>query len=482
MNSLIWMFCIIISLLTFFSCNGSKGPAEPENSPPSCSIITPADNVEYFRGDDINISIDANDSDGTVESVIIYIEDDIAATLLDPPFEYLWETSGYYIGDYLIRARAVDDDNASTWSSIDIELGYRYSIPPEEDDGYVTGNADNFAFDVDLLTDLMNNIASGIYTDLHSVLIYREGTLVFEEYFRGHVFDYTASDYKGSAVNYNRNTVQNTHSATKSVCSALIGIAIEQGYIGSVDERVSLYLTEFAAFFSGGKEEMTIRHFLTMSSGLQWNEMDVAVSNEQDVSIFNMSNDPIGYLLGKALLHAPGTTYYYNGGGVDLLGEILRIATGMNVDTFAGQNLFGPIGVSNYQFQTLYPSGIIATHGDIYIRPRDMMKFGVLFLNNGVWNGNRILSEEWVNSSWEDYIFPTTHSTLADGYGYLWWLQSYNVNSLVIESFSARGWGENEIHIFPEQDMVVVFSGSNYTGRYQPPEILRDYILPALIN
>lgn len=111
-----------------------------------------------------------------------------------------------------------------------------------------------------------------------------------------------------------------------------------------------------------------------------------------------------------------------------------------------------------------------------------MMKFGLLFLNNGVWNGNRVISQQWVEASWEDYISPSTHSTMADGYGYLWWLQTFNLNSRIIESFSARGWGENEIYVFPDYDMVVVLSGSNYTGRYQPTEILRNYILPAIIN
>ncbi|MCP4724208.1 MAG: serine hydrolase [bacterium] len=479
--NLIFVFvCIMLFLVG--GCSGSEGPTEPENDPPICSIQSPENSVRYPQGGDILIRIDASDADGSIDYVGLYINNQVVATLRESPYEFTWETTEYDIGNYSIRARAVDNDNAITWSSIDMNLGYVYSVPVVDNDGFVTDHVDEVGIDTEPLIDLMNEIGINNYRDIHSVLIYKNNTLVFEEYFTGYDFGYAAEDYHGTVVDFNRNTTQNTHSATKSVCSALVGLAIDNGFINSVDDPIMTYLPDYSDVLIGGKENITIRHLLTMSSGLEWNEMDVAVNDEQDVSRFNQSSDPIGFLLGKVLLHEPGTIYYYNGGGVDLLGEIVRIASSMDVSTFAEQYLFNPIGVTNFQFQTLYPSGIVATHGDIYIRPRDMMKFGLLFLNNGVWNSNRVISQEWVEDSLEDIIFPSTHSGMADGYGYLWWVQTFNVNSRTIESFSARGWGENEIYVFPDYDTVVVLSGSNYTGRYQPTEMLRDYILPAIIN
>ena len=127
-----------------------------------------------------------------------------------------------------------------------------------------------------------------------------------------------------------------------------------------------------------------------MASGLQWNEWEAPVTaSENDLMVFIRSFDPIGYLLSKPVTTEPGTRFYYNGGTVNLLGVMLAFASEQSVQTFSSRYLFGPLGISNYHWQVFQPSGITFCSGDIYITPRDMAKFGQLFLDGGKWKGSR---------------------------------------------------------------------------------------------
>ena len=192
----------------------------------------------------------------------------------------------------------------------------------------------------------------------------------------------------------------------------------------------------------------------------------------------NSSSDPVFYVLNKPVVTEPGTSFYYNGGTVDLLGQLVRSASDMTVKNFSRTYLFEPLGITNYNWQTLYPSGITCCHGDIYITPRDMAKFGYLFLKKGMWHGTRIISEEWVNNSIYNHITPPVN--WAYGYGYLWWLRRYNVGGRIYNAFNAEGWGGQQIIIIPSENMVVVFTGANYVSNPPNDEIMSRYILLAL--
>jgi CubicO group peptidase (beta-lactamase class C family) len=356
---------------------------------------------------------------------------------------------------------------------------YTYQVPEQTGDGWETASLGDVGMDENLLTELVNNINSNVYTEVHSVVIIKEGRLVFEVYFPGHVFNYSGENYHGGIANYNRDTPHNTHSATKSVTSALTCIAIDKGFIRDVDEKIFTFFDDYSDLNTGGKDDITVEHLLTMTSGLEWNEWDISISDgNHDLVQFNRSSDPVAYILSKPLVTEPGTAFYYNGGAVDLLGEIVRIASGIRLDDFSEQYLFGPLGITNYNWQTLR-SGIVCAHGDIHIRPRDMAKFGYLFLENGVWNGSAIISEAWVQKSIEEYI-SLPQLGWADGYGYLWWLYTYHSNNGAFESFRADGWGGQQIVVFPGIDMVVVFTGANYVSNPPCEDILNRYILPAV--
>lgn len=353
------------------------------------------------------------------------------------------------------------------------------SRPEQTTDGWETASLGDVGMDEAPLRDLLRDIEDGVFREVHSVLIVKDGRLVFECYFPGHDFGYTGENFHGDYILFNRNTLHNTHSATKSVTSAIIGLAIEHGFIEDVDEKVFDFFPGCNDLRTDVKDRISIEHMLTMTSGLAWNEWDVSIATgEHDIVQFNNSLDPIRFLLSKDVVTEPGAAFYYNGGGVDLLGEIVRVASGMFPDAFSETYLFGPLGVERYQWQRLR-SGIICCHGDIYIRPRDLAKFGTLFLNEGSWNGEQIISAEWVRRSFEEYI-PLPQVYWADGYGYLWWMRSLQANGRTYESYKAMGWGGQEIFIFPEQDMVVVFTGANYVTDPPCDDIVTRYILPTL--
>ncbi len=356
---------------------------------------------------------------------------------------------------------------------------YIYQVPEQTGDGWTTAAFSDVGMDENQIKEAIERIRIGLYSEVHAIVIVKDGKLVFEEYFPGHDFGYRGENFHGALIDFDRNTGHNTHSATKSIASALVGIAIDQGFIQSVDEKIFDYFGNYSTLRDSEKDKITIEHLLTMTSGLQWNEWDVSIAeSNHDIVRFNTAADPVRYVLSKPVITEPGTSFYYNGAAVDLLGEIVRIASDYQVDDFSGQYLFGPLGITSYQFQTL-PSGLIVTHGDIYLRPRDLAKFGYLFLNNGVWNGNRIISEEWIKKSIEAYI-SLPFLSWANDYGYLWWLKTYTYNNQPIESFKAIGWGGQEIIIFPGLNMVVVFTGANYVADPPCDEIIARFVLPAV--
>ena len=147
----------------------------------------------------------------------------------------------------------------------------------------------------------------------------------------------------------------------------------------------------------------------------------------------------------------------------------------MRMDDFAEVHLFAPLGITNYAWDFINPDMIHAS-GNLKLRPRDMAKLGCLFLNKGLWEEKRIVSEKWIDQSTQGYLPPAWF----DGYGYQWWLQEYRSGSLAVVSYFAAGWGGQRIVVFPSLDMVIVFTGGNYVEDEPVDEIIVQHILPAV--
>ncbi|MFC1786408.1 serine hydrolase domain-containing protein, partial [Candidatus Neomarinimicrobiota bacterium] len=376
---------------------------------------------------------------------------------------------------------AIDDEGAVASDSVTVTVGWIYRQPEQIEDGWETASLESVNIDGQNFNELIHGIGNEPIGEVHSILIIKDGKLVFEEYFPGYDFSYSNVNFHGAYINFDRDTPHNTHSATKSIVSTLIGVAIENGFINSVDDSLFSYFDSYRNLMNEENSQITIEHLLTMTSGFEWNEWDVPPGDPNyDTHLFNISSDPISYVLSKPIVTEPGSSFYYNGAGVDLLGQLITNASGIRLDNFAGQYLFEPLGVPSYEFQ-IHPSGMVYAHGDIYLTPRSMAKYGFLLLNGGEWNGSQIVSEVWINRS-ISYHTQLPPIGWADGYGYLIWLQTFQNGSNNINSISARGWGGQEIYVFPSLDMVVVFTGANYLNNPPCEYILREFIFPAVLE
>jgi CubicO group peptidase (beta-lactamase class C family) len=355
---------------------------------------------------------------------------------------------------------------------------YTYRIPEETGDGWQTTSLADVGIDENVISAAINRINYKLYQNVHGILIVKNGKLVFEEYFSGQDLDITDPELKYVSKTFDRNTLHYQASVTKSVTSALFGMAMDKKLINSVDDPLFSYLPEYADLKTAEKDKITLDHTLAMASGIPWDESSYPYSdNRNDMMAMMNSNDPIRFILSKNLVASPGTRFIYNSGTTNVLGDIVLRRSGMLLTEFARQHLFKPLGISKYSWMR-FPrvNTMTFASGGLYLRPRDMAKFGLLYLQEGRWSGNQIISKEWVAQSTKAHIAIDSYWD----YGYQWWLRTYYKSSRDHKSFAARGWGGQYIIVFPSLEMVVVFTGGNYSTPEPVDEILTRFILPAV--
>jgi CubicO group peptidase (beta-lactamase class C family) len=338
---------------------------------------------------------------------------------------------------------------------------YKYKPPLRRNDGLEVSTLDSVGLNTGLIQFMVDDINANKYGVIHSVLIIKNGKFVFEEYFNA----------------YNIDQVHELASVSKSFCSALTGIAIDKQFIKSVDEPIKNYLPEYTNIDWSEKEKITIHHLLTMSSGLNWDEWTTSYNNSENLLItMTRSPDPVEFVLSKSLIHEPGTTFTYNTGLPVVLGKIISNASNMNLDTFAVRYLFKPLGIGKHEW-SIYGNNTYSIGASLRLTSRDVAKFGLLYLNNGVWNGQQIVPEEWIALSAKDYFSPWNGTY----YGYYWWKVPLLLNGVQVKEYSAHGRAGQFIFVLPAFDMVVVFTSWNDNDLInRPVNIMQDYILPAI--
>ena len=280
---------------------------------------------------------------------------------------------------------------------------YSYSIPEDIKDGLYCAPLNDAKIETYQITDFIKKIKSGNYGDIHSILIYREGKLILEEYF--------ALDGKisGSFVNETfRKKVHQLSSVTKVILSMASGIAIDKGYISDVNEPIINYLSHYTNSFTDSKKQIQIKHLLTMASGWDWKQFGVEWDDPRNnAAEMYKCNNVVKNVVERPLIAEPGKKFNYTNGEPTVLGVVLKNACGVEVDKYTELNLFKPLGISEYEW-TRYPDGSLETDGGLKLRSRDLLKIGILMLNNGNWNGKQIISEDWIYESTKSSIDLST--------------------------------------------------------------------------
>ncbi|HVW11222.1 MAG TPA: serine hydrolase [Bryobacteraceae bacterium] len=356
----------------------------------------------------------------------------------------------------LMRPRPVGQDSPND---------YHYRPPADAHDGIPVGDIAQTDLGIATANAIVRGILDGTYSDVHSVLLFQHGRLVMEEYFYG----YTAA------------RTHQMRSATKSVVSALAGIAIDRGALRSVNEPVLPRLS-YASYANPDprKAKITLSNLLSMSSGLDCNDHSSTSPGRE--TVIDEAPDWVKATMDLPMIHDPGTQGFYCSGGVAVVGRIVENAVHRKLPDFAQANLFGLLGMKRADWSWNYDlTSADKEFSQIHLRPRDMLKLGMLFANGGRWQGKQVISSAWVKTSLAE------HSRVDDtGYGYFWWRPWLNVPTAAgnqrVDMIAAQGNGGQKIYLLPQYDFIAVFTAGDYNSDGAPPnKIMIRTILPALI-
>ena len=340
---------------------------------------------------------------------------------------------------------------------------YVYIVPKQIHDGIEVSTLEKEKMDTSKIVELTKLILADTFPNFHSLLIVRNNKLVYENYFAG-------SDYlpERGEYNYRDHTIDDLHdcrSISKSITAACIGIAVKQGLIKDIDEPIFPYFTAYSKYFDSTKRKITIRHLLTMTSGLEWDEK-ISYSDSKNTEIqMDSSPDPIDFILSRRMVAEPGKEWNYNGGNPQLLEEILLKATGIKLDKYAEQYLFTPLGIKKYEWMHMVKDMPAAAWG-LRLRSRDFAKFGILYMNDGVWNNNQVIDTGWVKQSVSPLVErPTNQKNTKPGYGYMLWTYYINKEGILALVTEANGNGGQIIFMCKRFNLLVVLTGGNYNRR-----------------
>jgi len=332
-------------------------------------------------------------------------------------------------------------------------------IPKQLPDGLPVDAMYNVGIDTDKIVKLTKLILADTFPNIHSMLLLRHGKLVYENYFAG-------EDGRAGYVNHTIDDLHDCRSVTKSFTSACIGIAVKQGYIKSIDEPIFPYFKDYAKYFDAAKRKITIRHLLTMTSGFEWDEKITYLDPKNSEIQMDKSEDPVAFILSRKLTSAPGTTWNYCAGSAQLLEEILWKATGERLNKYAEKNLFAPLGIKQYTWDSMIDKKMIAGAWGLRLKPRDMAKFGLLYMNYGKWGNKQILDTAWVKHSLNSEVSkPIIRSNTPRGYGFQFWVGLMVQHQYKTPISYANGNGGQMIYFWRDMDIVLVFTGGNYDRR-----------------
>jgi CubicO group peptidase (beta-lactamase class C family) len=321
------------------------------------------------------------------------------------------------------------------------------------------------SFDKDLMKTLKGNIDEGVFKNISSIIVIKNGKLLIEEYFNGET----------------RDSLHDPRSVGKSFASTVTGIAESEGYLKNEDQTLKeFYDIKSFANYSAEKENVSIKDLLTMSSVFDGNDDDDnSPGNEENMY---PTENWVKFALDLPVnLTRPKDEWHYFTAGAVVLGDILNKTVPGGLEKYADLKLFNPLGITKYQWQHT-PQGVANTAGGIRMNALDFAKYGQLYKNNGRWNGKQIIPEEWVKKTFTKY--KSIPGRKDEFYGYLFWNKKYIVKDKAYETFYCAGNGGNKIYVFTDQPLVIVITATAYGASYahsQEDKMMTDYILPAIL-
>jgi len=328
-----------------------------------------------------------------------------------------------------VRAKKTVAGNASYWP----DTAWRASTPEAQD------------IDSGAIRSLIAEIREMGYA-IDSFMLVRNGYLVAEEYFSKR----------------EPNKRHEMYSMTKSVTSAVLGIAIDEGLLPGTQTVLSAYFPE--AMVLPDKAEITVEQLLTMTAGFP------GIEKMTSAELIGKKNT-VSWLLGMPLKNKG--TFQYNNPSPHLVSAIIGKQAGMNTGDYAQKKLFDPLGIEEVNWPTDGDGNSVGGAG-LSLTPFELSKFGYLYLMNGLWNGKRIVSEKWIAESTSTHVEGfDMNDAERDGYGYFWWINSFG-------GYSAHGAGGQFVFVLPNLDMVAVFTANLFDGNFAVPyRLMEKHVLPA---
>ena len=363
-------------------------------------------------------------------------------------------------------------------------LASDHTYPPAGNDlwptkDWATASPATVGLDERVLLKLDKDMSSGKYSQMvDSFAVFRCGKKVFE---RTYPHDYSQIYAKEAGERgpynerltgrynyydsywhpyYHGTDLHTMQSISKTVTSVIIGVAMQRGdFKAGLDTPVLKYFdVSKVKNVDDRKRRITLRDLLTMSAGLEWDELkgfDTA-DPQNNTSLMEASDDWVQYTIDKPMAAEPGKVWNYNSGATELLAYIFQKETGQDIDDYGQKYLFAPLGI-RHEWKRTY-LGVVDTEGGLYLNGRDLGKIGYLYLHNGMWDGQQVVSSEWARESVTPYFQTTAETQFKDGfkYGFNWWL--FKLPNSREYACISRGFGGQNLQVFPEEGLVVTFT------------------------
>jgi CubicO group peptidase (beta-lactamase class C family) len=367
--------------------------------------------------------------------------------------------------------------------------------------GWATASPASGGLDDQLLLRLDKDMAAGKYSQMvDSFAVFRCGKKVFERTYR-HDYAKIYAKEAGKRGPYNERLtgrynyfdpswhpyyhgtdLHTMQSISKTVTSVIIGTAMQRGdFQAGLDTPVLKYFDiSKVKNVDDRKRRMTLRDLLTMSAGLEWDELKGFDTGypQNNTSLMEASDDWVQYAIDKPMATDPGKVWKYNSGATELLAYIFQKETGQDIDDYGQKYLFAPLGI-RHEWKRTY-MGVVDTEGGLYLNDSDLAKIGYLYLHDGMWDSQRIVSREWVKESVTPYFRTEAEPDYKDGfkYGFNWWL--YKLPDSTEYVWMARGFGAEDLMVFPKEGLIVTVAMWDILPTSTGHELTPSDFLPAV--